>query len=260
MSLHPTISHGAHEAFILPFQPTVSCGAHATFYFKLSSSSIYLMNQPTLTNIRFAPKGKGGKKNMVSEKRQPKHVCVIGAGPAGLVSARELRKEGHSVVVLEQKHDIGGQWLYDPIVEIEDALGRITPLKVHSSMYASLRLMSPREVMGFTDFPFFTKKGRDMRRFPGHREVYLYLRDFCQWFELRELIKFNTRVEYVGMVYNIEFGSDMKWVVRSKEEKCETVNEEIFDAVVVASGHYSQPTMPTIKGKFFLSFMGYYLI
>ncbi|XP_020092754.1 flavin-containing monooxygenase FMO GS-OX-like 9 isoform X2 [Ananas comosus] len=248
MSLHPTISHGAHEAFILPFQPTVSCGAHATFYFKLSSSSIYLMNQPTLTNIRFAPKGKGGKKNMVSEKRQPKHVCVIGAGPAGLVSARELRKEGHSVVVLEQKHDIGGQWLYDPIVEIEDALGRITPLKVHSSMYASLRLMSPREVMGFTDFPFFTKKGRDMRRFPGHREVYLYLRDFCQWFELRELIKFNTRVEYVGMVYNIEFGSDMKWVVRSKEEKCETVNEEIFDAVVVASGHYSQPTMPTIKG------------
>ncbi|KAK9278143.1 hypothetical protein L1049_027702 [Liquidambar formosana] len=185
---------------------------------------------------------------MVSEKNVSKHVCVIGAGPAGLVAGRELRREGHSVVVIEQHHDIGGQWLYDPNVEDEDPLGRNPVLKVHSSMYVSMRVMSPREIMGFTDFPFLMKQDRDMRRFPGHREIFLYLCDFCEWFGLRDMIRFNTRVEYVGMLDYAEFGKDLKWVVRSKEKKSEKMVEEVFDAVVVASGHYSQPKLPTIKG------------
>ena len=189
---------------------------------------------------------------MVSEKINSKHVCVIGAGPSGLVSARELRKEGHTIAVLEQNHDVGGQWLYDPRVEYEDALGRMTPLRVHSSIYASLRLTSPREIMGFTDFPFVAKKGRDMRRFPGHNELLAYLKDFCQWFGLKELIRFNTRVEHVGMLDIAEFEKNMKWVVRSRETKGEKVKEEIFDAIVVATGHYSQPRLPSIRGECFL--------
>jgi cation diffusion facilitator CzcD-associated flavoprotein CzcO len=41
------------------------------------------------------------------------HVqAVIGAGAAGLVAARELRKEGHEVVVFEQQEQLGGIWLY----------------------------------------------------------------------------------------------------------------------------------------------------
>ncbi|XP_020255292.1 flavin-containing monooxygenase FMO GS-OX-like 9 isoform X2 [Asparagus officinalis] len=185
---------------------------------------------------------------MHPEEASSKHVCVIGAGPSGLVSARELRKEGHSVVVLEQNHDVGGQWLYDPRVEHEDVLGRFTLLRVHSSIYNSLRIMTPREAMGYTDFPFVTKKGRDTRRFPGHKELLLYIRDFCQWFGLRELILFNTRVEYVGMVDIAETRKNTEWVVRFRETKTEKVKEEIFDAVVVATGHYSQPTFPIIRG------------
>ncbi|XP_048328998.1 flavin-containing monooxygenase FMO GS-OX-like 9 [Ziziphus jujuba] len=186
---------------------------------------------------------------MVSERCLSKNVCVIGAGPSGLVAARELRKEGHLVVVLEQNHDIGGQWLYEPKVEGEDPLGSKSFLEVHSSMYASLRLASPREIMGFTDFPFSVKKDRDMRRFPGHRELLLYLNDFVDWFGLRDLIRFNTRVEYVGMVDYGVVGKDLKWVVRSREKKSsEKSVEEVFDAVVVATGHYSHPRLPFIKG------------
>ncbi|KAK6920934.1 Flavin monooxygenase-like [Dillenia turbinata] len=185
---------------------------------------------------------------MVSEKVQSKSICVIGAGASGLVGARELRKEGHHVVVLEQNHDIGGQWLYDPKVEGEDPLGKNTFPKVHSSVYASLRLMSPREIMGFTDFPFVTKKERDRRRFPGHKEVFLYLNDFCEWFGLRDMIRFNTRVEHVGMIDYAKLGSDLRWIVRSRDSKSEKVVEEVFDAVIVATGHYSCPKLPSIKG------------
>ena len=187
---------------------------------------------------------------MVSERNPTKHVCVIGAGPSGLVAARELRKEGHTAVVVEQNHDIGGQWLYQPKVEGEEELGRSKFLKVHSSIYASLRLFSPREIMGFSDFPFVVKKGRDMRRFPGHRELLLYLQDFCEWFGLREMIRFNTRVEYVGMLDSDQVGRDLKWVVKTRDMEfdAEKTVEEVFDAVVVATGHYSKPRLPSIKG------------
>ncbi|CAL9244466.1 unnamed protein product [Arabidopsis halleri] len=179
-------------------------------------------------------------------KSQSKTVCVIGAGPSGLVSARELKKEGHKVVVMEQNNDVGGQWLYQPNVEEEDTLGKTKILKVHSSVYSSLRLASPREVMGFSDFPFTAKEGRDSRRFPGHEELWLYLKDFCQVFGLRDMIRFNVRVEFVGMVN--EDDDVKRWMVKSVEKESGEVMEEVFDAVVVASGHYSYPRLPSIKG------------
>ncbi|XP_028065419.1 LOW QUALITY PROTEIN: flavin-containing monooxygenase FMO GS-OX-like 8, partial [Camellia sinensis] len=187
---------------------------------------------------------------MDMEKNQSKHVCVVGAGPSGLVAARELKREGHNVVVFEQNHDVGGQWLYNPNVENEDPLGRDNTLEVHSSVYASLRLFTPREVMGYTDFPFVVKEGgdRDTRRFPGHKELFFYLKDFCEWFGLREMIRLNTKVEFVGMLDCNEFGKDLRWVVRSKAKQSEKVVEEVFDAVVVATGHYSKPWLPTIEG------------
>lgn len=192
---------------------------------------------------------------MVSDRQwKKKKVCVIGAGPSGLVAARELTREGHKVVVFEQNHDVGGQWLYDPNVQNQHHI-------VHSSIYASLRLTSPREIMGFTDFPFVVKKGRDTRRFPGHRELFLYLKDFCDCFGLRDMIRFNTRVEYVGIIEqsHLILGKQkhIKWIVRSRSSSSSdnTIDEmnmkmvdEVFDAVVVASGHYSHPRLPTIKG------------
>ncbi|KAK8604553.1 hypothetical protein V6N13_099491 [Hibiscus sabdariffa] len=185
---------------------------------------------------------------MVLDRGQSKNVCVIGAGPSGLVAARELRKEGHTVVVLEQNHDIGGQWLYEPNVEAEDPLGKTKYLNVHSSIYDSLRIASPREIMGFTDFPFLIKKNRDTRRYPGHKELWLYLKDFCDSFGLKEMIRLNTRVEYVGMLDYGDFGQDLKWLVKSREKNAEKTVEQVFDAVVVATGHYSHPRLPSIKG------------
>ncbi|KAM7483359.1 hypothetical protein LguiB_007942 [Lonicera macranthoides] len=91
-------------------------------------------------------------------------------------------------------------------------------------------------------------EGRDARRFPVHREAFLYLKDFFEWFGLREFMRFNTKVEYVGMADCVEFGKELKWVVKSKEKDSDNdLVEEVFDAVVVATGH-SQPRLAAIKG------------
>uniref|UniRef100_A0A0E0LGA5 Flavin-containing monooxygenase n=1 Tax=Oryza punctata TaxID=4537 RepID=A0A0E0LGA5_ORYPU len=176
-----------------------------------------------------------------------KKVCVIGAGLSGLAAARELRREGLDATVLEQRGGVGGQWLYDTAIDGGDPLG---VAGVHSSMYASLRLITPREVMGFSDFPF--RPGNDgsgdgevdARRFPGHAEFLRYIRDFCNAFGLMDAVRLNTKVMRVAMAPPCD-GSP-RWTVRSRHDEVEM--EEVFDAVVVASGHFCQPRLPTIDG------------
>ncbi|GFP81784.1 flavin-containing monooxygenase FMO GS-OX-like 4 [Phtheirospermum japonicum] len=171
-------------------------------------------------------------------------IAVIGAGAAGLSAALELRREGHRVVVYEREAQIGGTWAYTPETE-SDPMG-IDPTRevIHSSLYASLRTNLPREVMGFRVYPFLVsgKPGRDPRRFPGHTEVLEYLRDFAEEFRLSELVRFGREVLHVGLV------EDRKWVVRSKKRNSEDGDNEVYDAVVVCNGHYSEPRIAEIPG------------
>ncbi|KAL5098972.1 hypothetical protein RYX36_003299 [Vicia faba] len=173
----------------------------------------------------------------------PRHVAVIGAGAGGLVAARELRREGHQVVVFERGDQVGGSWVYTTEVE-SDPIG-LDPKRrvVHSSLYNSLRTNLPRESMGFRDYPFRRKEGkeRDSRRFPSHREVLKYLQDFAADFEINDSVRLHTEVVYAG----VEEGG--KWTVRSKSVDRDCV-DEIYDAVVVCNGHYFQPRLPHIPG------------
>lgn len=74
-------------------------------------------------------------------------------------------------------------------------------------MYRHLRTNLPREIMGFSDFPFtpptmgLSAAGRfpiDARRFPGHAEVLRYLEAFAERFELHGAVRLNTRVLQVS--------------------------------------------------------------
>ncbi|XWS49079.1 hypothetical protein CRYUN_Cryun13aG0132800 [Craigia yunnanensis] len=196
----------------------------------------------------------------VSLSVKSRHVAVVGAGAAGLVAARELHREGHSVVVFERGNEVGGTWVYTPRTEPNPL--RLDPNRpiVHTSLYSSLRTNLPREVMGFRDFPFVTLPGenRDPRRFPGHREVLMYLKDFAREFGIEEMVRFQTEVVKVRILEN------GKWKVRSKKtssfdnennddtdiiNKSEVeLDDEIYDAVVVCNGHFTEPRIAEIPG------------
>uniref|UniRef100_J3MI42 Flavin-containing monooxygenase n=1 Tax=Oryza brachyantha TaxID=4533 RepID=J3MI42_ORYBR len=139
---------------------------------------------------------------------------------------------------------VGGQWLYDEATDGGDPLGLAG---VHSSIYASLRLNTPREAGGFSDFPFRPSAGGDARRYPVHGELLRYVRDFCDVFGLMDTVRLNTMAMRVAMGPPRRDGS-LQWTVRSKRDGEEVETEEVFDAVVVATGHYSQPRLPRIDG------------
>ncbi|XP_050231241.1 flavin-containing monooxygenase FMO GS-OX-like 3 isoform X2 [Mercurialis annua] len=190
-------------------------------------------------------------------------VAVIGAGAAGLVTARELHKEGHEVVVFERElAQIGGTWVYTTQFE-SDLIGQ-NPTRpiIHSSLYESLRTNLPREVMGFMDYPFVSGEGegRDPRRFPGHREVLLYLQEFAKEFRIEKMVRFCCEVVSVEMVDKVNDNGGY-WTVKSKsnKEKISLENDhnddddddflyEVFDAVVVCNGHYTEPRIAEIPG------------
>jgi cation diffusion facilitator CzcD-associated flavoprotein CzcO len=179
-------------------------------------------------------------------------VGVIGAGAAGLATTKELIHEGHKVTVFEQSMQVGGLWVYDSKVD-SDLLG-VEPhrKRVHSSVYASLRTNLPREVMSFIDFPFLTQQGRDERRYPSHKEVLLYLEDFAKEFDLLHVIQFGTSVEHVELV-TMDSTGEKQWKVvttRKIDGIVDEVKEELFDVMVVCSGHYFDPKIANIPGIF----------
>jgi cation diffusion facilitator CzcD-associated flavoprotein CzcO len=137
----------------------------------------------------------------------------------------------------------GGTWVYTPKTESDLNFGDPGRIQVHSSLYASLRTNLPREVMGYRDYPFVDtgKADRDPRRFPGHAEVLEYLNDFTAEFGLSELVRFETKVCHV------ESTGSGKWEVTSKK-RGESLVDEIYDAVVICNGHYSEPRIAQIHG------------
>lgn len=71
-------------------------------------------------------------------------VCVIGAGAAGLVSAKALRAAGLECTVMDQREEVGGVWnrrsTYTSAPE--------------NPVYDSLHTNLPKEMMQFWDFPW----------------------------------------------------------------------------------------------------------
>ncbi|XP_010476176.1 PREDICTED: flavin-containing monooxygenase FMO GS-OX-like 1 [Camelina sativa] len=173
-----------------------------------------------------------------------RHVAVIGLGAAGLVAARELRREGHTVIAFEREKHVGGLWMYTDRVELDSLSVDPDRTVVHSSVYESLRTNLPRECMGYSDFPFVTRSDDgDPRRYPDHREVLKYLQDFAKEFKIDEMVRFETEVLCVEPTEK----DSRRWRVQFKSSSGVS-GEETFDAVVVCNGHYTEPRIAHIPG------------
>ncbi|KXX77578.1 Thiol-specific monooxygenase [Madurella mycetomatis] len=187
-----------------------------------------------------------------------KRIAVIGAGPCGLAAAKYLiaQQAFDKVVIFEQRSDVGGVWNYSPNpsetlhVPQESADCAPDPPLRHpggdapvfaSPMYDLLHTNIPRGLMPFSDLAF----PENTLIFPSRQDVQDYLVQYAK--DIRHLIQFSTQVKDIRLRQEGEAGKD-QWDVDVVCLRTSKVSSATFDAVVVASGHYSTIYLPGVKG------------
>jgi thioredoxin reductase len=148
-------------------------------------------------------------------------VAVIGGGPAGLVTARYLRKHGFEPIVFEAAARIGGQW---------------NTASPSSGVWPGMRTNTSRILTAFSDFDH----GAKTSVYPTEADMLAYLEGYAEAVGLDSGIRTSTSVEAVA---NASGGG---WLVRSR--RGEAARLEIFPRVVVATGRYTEPDTPAIPG------------
>jgi thioredoxin reductase len=165
-------------------------------------------------------------------RRGNKRVAVVGAGACGICAAKYLLEVGFDVTVFEIGGQIGGLWCY-----LNDN-GR-------SSAYRTLHINTSRGVTRFSDLDFDAAT----QVFPDHADMHRYLVAYARHFDVTPRIRFHSRVTRVRPAFDRKAESP-RW-----EVQLETGGVEVFDAVIVASGHLSKPLeIPELK-----AFTGEYL-
>ncbi|XP_076009757.1 flavin-containing monooxygenase 5-like isoform X2 [Genypterus blacodes] len=167
-------------------------------------------------------------------------VAVIGAGPSGLTSIKACLDEGLEPTCFESSYDIGGLWRF-----------KEKPEPGRANIYDSVVSNSSKEMLAFSDFP----PPADFPNNLHHSDVVRYLSLYAQTFKLRQHIRFQTTV--VSVRQSPDFAVSGQWEVET--EKSEGQRETgVFDAVIVCSGHYTQPHLPLKDFPGIESFQGRY--
>ncbi|KAK2907640.1 dimethylaniline monooxygenase [N-oxide-forming] 2-like [Channa argus] len=167
-----------------------------------------------------------------------RRVAVVGAGSAGLACIKTCVDEGLEPVCFESSDDIGGLWKF-----------KETPEPQRSSIYRSLMANTSKEMMCFSDFPM----PADYPNYMHNSQLLQYFRLYAEYFDLLRYINFQTTVR--SITKRPDFHLSGQWAIvainRDGEEE-----SHIFDAVLVCSGHYTQPTLPLSDFSGYETFSG----
>lgn len=148
-------------------------------------------------------------------------VAIIGAGPAGLVTARWLASHGFEPVLFEGADRPGGQW---------NAASSL------SGTWRGMRTNTSRVMTRFSDLDH--PEGTPV--YPSREDMHAYLERYAERFGLMPRIRCRTWVE------RLEKADGGGWILRSRRDG--EVRTERFARVVVASGRYVAPEVPPVPG------------
>ena len=130
-------------------------------------------------------------------------AIVIGAGPAGLVVAKQLKKQGLRYVVLERNDAVGGIWNIDA---------------PNTPMYQSAHFISSKTLSGFPGHPM----PDHFPDYPNHKQLLEYIQGYAAKLDLLSDIRLNAPVASAEQdstgVWNITLGNDER--LKSKYLVC----------------------------------------
>ncbi|WP_204164663.1 NAD(P)-binding domain-containing protein [Nocardioides daejeonensis] len=171
-------------------------------------------------------------------------VAIIGAGPSGMAQLRAFEAaeragaEVPELVCFEKQADWGGQWNYSWRTGL-DARGE----PVHSSMYRNLWSNGPKEALEFADYSFDEHFGKPISSYPPRPVLWDYITGRLKQTDVRRHIRFETVVRWA------RFDEErQQFELTAEDLRTGRTTTEWFDHVVVASGHFSYPQLPYVKG------------
>ena len=173
-----------------------------------------------------------------------KRVAVIGAGPSGLAQLRAFQSaaatgaEIPEIVCFEKQDNWGGLWNYTWRTGL-DEYGE----PVHGSMYRYLWSNGPKEGLEFADYSFEEHFGKQIGSYPPRAVLFDYIEGRVNKAGVRDWIRFCTTVRFVRYDPATE-----QFTLTAHDLKNDTMYEEVFDNIVVASGHFSTPNAPEFPG------------
>lgn len=172
-------------------------------------------------------------------------IAIIGAGPSGLAqlrafeAARLMGEEGlPEIVCYEKQSDIGGLWNYTWRTGL-DKNGE----SVHGSMYRYLWSNGPKECLEFADYSFEEHFGRAIPSYPPRAVLKDYIMGRMNKKDIQKYIRFESPVRRVTFDEQTQ-----KFTLTAMNHTIGTEESELFDYVVVATGHFSTPNMPYFEG------------
>ncbi len=143
-------------------------------------------------------------------------VCVIGAGPSGLTTIKQLLDENHDVTCFDANDSVGGIWYRGG----DDG----QQMKAYDNMMLTVSM----KMMSFSDYMF-----KDGRKFTDHKGYLSYLEEYAEHFGLTSHIQFNS------VVNDVIREDDGSWTVKVKEAG-KRAKSHHFDAVAICSGPFKK--------------------
>lgn len=204
-----------------------------------------------------------------------KSVAVIGAGAAGAITTASLVSEKYfdRIRVFERRSCPGGTWIYDanpgdpqdiPSGQLPPQIDQ--PLTIPTTLpttktpsreerwtatpiYESLTTNVPDIAMSFSDSPF------PYGPFVPHHVARQYIESYFASHNCDHLLELNTTLEDLKAIPDTRPDRDKrrtKWQLTLRRydavRQVDVWWEEVFDAVVLANGHYSVPFVPFVPG------------
>lgn len=145
-------------------------------------------------------------------------VAIIGAGIAGLCTAKTLLALGYRVTVFEKEADLGGVWS-------------------SARRYPGLTTQNPRETYCFSDWPM----PADYPEWPSGAQMQAYLQGYADRFRVTPCIRFAALVDHAEPLPGAP-GWMLHWT--AGEER----HEARFDWLIACNGIFSIPAVPAYPG------------
>ena len=151
-------------------------------------------------------------------------ICVIGAGPSGLTTLKNLLALGlTNAACFDEADAIGGNWVFR---------------EGQPSVHECTHIISSKRLSEFEDYPM----PADFPDFPSHRQIRAYFEAYASQFGLAPFIRLKQRVESATR------RADGSWSVRIATPH--GVDEATFDHLIVCSGHHRVSHIPEYPGHF----------